>query len=61
MIDDATSDLDAAVGLTKEREKYPVHIMNLASVRDLESKVTKDKDLEELSPRRFRANIFGES
>lgn len=37
-----------------------MHIMNLASVRDLESKVTKDKDLEELSPRRFRANIFGE-
>lgn len=39
--------------------QYPVHIMNLASVRDLESKVTKDKNLEELNPRRFRANIFG--
>lgn len=42
------------------RLQYPVHIMNLASVRDLESKVTKDEELEELSPRRFRANIFGE-
>ncbi|KAJ4422284.1 hypothetical protein N0V82_003039 [Gnomoniopsis sp. IMI 355080] len=53
------SDLDEAAGpgLTEEG-KYPVHIMNLASVRDLDSKVTKDKDLEELSPRRFRANIF---
>lgn len=62
---DAASDLAATVkgsfGLTVEENKYPVHIMNLASVRDLESKVTKDKDLEELSPRRFRANIFGES
>lgn len=62
----ATSDshvvhgLGLGLGLTEEK-KYPVHIMNLASVRDLESKVTKDKDLEELSPRRFRANIFGES
>lgn len=57
----ATGDVDEAndAGLT-EGEKYPVHIMNLASVRDLESKVTKDQDLEELSPRRFRANIFGE-
>lgn len=66
--DDAASDLDmtttkqGSCGLTvEETKKYPVHIMNLASVRDLESKVTKDKDLEELSPRRFRANIFGES
>lgn len=40
--------------------QYPVHIMNLASVRDLESKVTKDEELKELNPRRFRANIFGE-
>ncbi|CAN8102970.1 unnamed protein product [Discula destructiva] len=39
-------------------DSYPVHIMNLASVQDLESKVAKDMDLEELSPRRFRANIF---
>lgn len=33
--------------------------MNLASVRDVESKVAKDKDLQHLDPRRFRANIFG--
>lgn len=56
----ATSEPDAARGLVlTEDGKYPVHVMNIASVRDLESKVAKDKDLEELSPRRFRANIFG--
>lgn len=42
-------------------DSYPVHVMNLASVRDLEEKVAKDRDLVELTPRRFRANIFGES
>lgn len=40
-------------------DSYPVHVMNLASVRDLEGRVAKDRNLEELNPRRFRANIFG--
>ncbi|ROW05228.1 hypothetical protein VSDG_00418 [Cytospora chrysosperma] len=41
------------------QDSYPVHILSLASVRDLESKVPKDEVLHELDPRRFRANIYG--
>lgn len=40
------------------QDSYPVHILSLASVRDLESKVPKDEVLHELDPRRFRANIY---
>ncbi|KUI68204.1 Mitochondrial amidoxime-reducing component 1 [Cytospora mali] len=40
------------------QDSYPVHILSLASVRDLESKVPKDEVLRELNPRRFRANIY---
>lgn len=43
------------------KKQYPVNIMNLASVRDVESKIRKDVDLQTLSPRRFRANIFSMS
>lgn len=35
--------------------------MNLASIRDQESNVTKAQDLEKLGPQRFRTNILGES
>jgi uncharacterized protein YcbX len=40
--------------------QYPLHLLNLASLRDFETKVKKDDDLRELDPRRFRANIIGE-
>ncbi|KAH8173027.1 MOSC domain-containing protein [Sarocladium implicatum] len=40
------------------QDAYPLHLLNLSSVVDLESKVQKDKDLDYLDPRRFRANII---
>lgn len=40
--------------------QYPLHLLNLKSVRDFDAKIDKDKDLRELDPRRFRANIIGE-
>ncbi|ROW09441.1 hypothetical protein VMCG_02202 [Cytospora schulzeri] len=40
------------------QDSYPVHILSLGSVRDLESKVPKDEVVNELNPRRFRANIY---
>ncbi|KAK7748796.1 hypothetical protein SLS53_000820 [Cytospora paraplurivora] len=40
------------------QDSFPVHILSLASVRDLESKVPKDEVLHELNPRRFRANVY---
>jgi hypothetical protein len=38
--------------------QYPLHLLNLASVRDFEAKIEKDEALRELDPRRFRANII---
>lgn len=45
--------------LTTRLVQYPIHILGLSSVRDLETQVKKDADLHELEPKRFRANIFG--
>ncbi|EGR51916.1 uncharacterized protein TRIREDRAFT_21442 [Trichoderma reesei QM6a] len=40
------------------QDAYPLHLLNLTSVRALESKVQKDQDLEFLDARRFRPNII---
>ena len=40
--------------------QYPLHLLNLSSVRDFEAKVAKDEALRVLDPRRFRANLIGE-
>ncbi len=40
--------------------KYPLHLLNLASVQDLDSKIAKDKDLQQLDARRFRSNIISQ-
>ncbi|KAL7950304.1 hypothetical protein V8C42DRAFT_195410 [Trichoderma barbatum] len=40
------------------QDAYPLHLLNLASVRALESKVQKDENLEFLDARRFRPNII---
>lgn len=47
--------------VTGFQDAYPLHLMNLNSVKDLEGKIGKIEGLEELDARRFRANIFGES
>lgn len=47
--------------VTGFQDAYPLHIMNLASVRDLEGKLPKGKDVPSLSAKRFRANIIGEN
>lgn len=39
--------------------QYPLHLLNLTSVRALESKVQKDDNLQFLDARRFRPNIIG--
>ncbi|KAK2067611.1 hypothetical protein P8C59_001334 [Phyllachora maydis] len=39
------------------QDAYPLHLLNLSSVRDLEEKVPKDETLQELDPVRFRPNI----
>jgi uncharacterized protein YcbX len=41
--------------------QYPLHLLNLTSVRDFDAKIDKDEALPVLDPRRFRANIIGES
>lgn len=38
--------------------QYPLHLLNLSSARDLESKIPKDAELRHLDPRRFRANLI---
>lgn len=40
------------------QDSYPIHVLGLSSVRDLETQVKKDADLDKLDPKRFRANIF---
>ncbi|KKY36898.1 putative mosc domain-containing protein [Diaporthe ampelina] len=40
------------------QDSYPLHVLGLSSVRDLETQVKKDADLPNLDPKRFRANIF---
>ncbi|KAK1759452.1 molybdenum cofactor sulfurase [Echria macrotheca] len=40
------------------QDAYPLHLLNLSSVRDLEAKLEKDDDLRQLDPGRFRANII---
>lgn len=47
--------------VTGFQDAYPLHIMNLASVRDLEGKLPKVKGMPKLSARRFRANIICEN
>lgn len=42
-------------------EQYPLHLMNLASLQDLDSLIAKDENLKELDIRRFRSNIIGTS
>ncbi|PHH88217.1 hypothetical protein CDD83_7808 [Cordyceps sp. RAO-2017] len=38
-------------------DAYPLHMLNLASIRDLESKIQKDQAIQRLDARRFRGNI----
>ena len=38
--------------------QYPLHLLNLSSVRALDSKIDKDEELRFLDPRRFRANLI---
>ncbi|KAL7938135.1 hypothetical protein V8C35DRAFT_142201 [Trichoderma chlorosporum] len=40
------------------QDAYPLHLLNLTSVRALESKVQKDENLDFLDARRFRPNII---
>lgn len=40
-------------------KQYPLHLLGLSSVRDLDSKLAKDADLQNLDAQRFRANILG--
>ncbi|KAL5348169.1 hypothetical protein ACLOAV_006649 [Pseudogymnoascus australis] len=47
--------------VTGFQDAYPLHIMNLASVRDLEGKLPKVKGVPTLSAKRFRANIISEN
>ncbi|KAL1842889.1 hypothetical protein VTJ49DRAFT_3906 [Mycothermus thermophilus] len=44
--------------VTGFQDAYPLHMLNLTSVRDFEAKIEKDDDFRELDPRRFRANII---
>ncbi|TQV98733.1 hypothetical protein V2A60_007561 [Cordyceps javanica] len=40
------------------QDAYPLHLLNLSSVRALESKIRRDADIERLDCRRFRPNII---
>lgn len=40
--------------------QYPLHLLSLSSVRDLDAKIDKDEGLRVLDPGRFRANMIGE-
>ncbi|KAK3390904.1 hypothetical protein B0H63DRAFT_125685 [Podospora didyma] len=44
--------------LTGFQDAYPLHLLNLSSLRDLDAKIQKDDNLRNLDPRRFRANII---
>ncbi|KAK0722225.1 hypothetical protein B0T26DRAFT_208594 [Lasiosphaeria miniovina] len=44
--------------VTGFQDAYPLHLLNLSSVRDLDTKIVKDDSLKVLDPRRFRANII---
>ncbi|EGX91187.1 MOSC domain containing protein [Cordyceps militaris CM01] len=39
------------------QDAYPLHLLNLSSVRALESKIRRDADIDRLDCRRFRPNI----
>ena len=43
------------------QDAYPLHLMNLASVRDLEIQIPKRNGVSRLSARRFRPNIISEN
>jgi uncharacterized protein YcbX len=47
--------------VTGFQDAYPLHLVNLSSVEDLEGKIGRVEGLEGLDVRRFRANIIGES
>ncbi|TEA21765.1 Mitochondrial amidoxime reducing component 2 [Colletotrichum sidae] len=40
------------------QDAYPLHLMNLTSLRDFDSKVPKDENLQNLDVRRFRSNLI---
>ncbi|KAJ4164543.1 hypothetical protein LMH87_006213 [Akanthomyces muscarius] len=40
------------------QDAYPLHLLNLSSVRALESKIRRDADIDRLDARRFRPNII---
>ena len=48
-----------AVDANPQHKQYPLHIMNLSSVKEFSSHVPKDETLKELEVRRFRPNIIG--
>ncbi|KAF4513487.1 hypothetical protein G6O67_000753 [Ophiocordyceps sinensis] len=39
-------------------DAYPLHMLSLTSIRDLESKIQKDQSIQHLDARRFRGNII---
>ncbi|KAH7328212.1 MOSC domain-containing protein [Stachybotrys elegans] len=39
-------------------DAYPIHMLCLSSVQDLTKKIQKDKDIQKLDARRFRANLI---
>ncbi|OAQ97963.1 hypothetical protein LLEC1_00517 [Akanthomyces lecanii] len=40
------------------QDAYPLHLLNLSSVRALESRIRRDADIDRLDARRFRPNII---
>lgn len=44
--------------VTAFQDSYPLHLLNLASLRDFEKMMPKDKDTPRLSAKRFRPNII---
>ncbi|TLS29105.1 hypothetical protein PpBr36_01730 [Pyricularia pennisetigena] len=44
--------------VTGFQDAFPLHLLNLSSVRDLNDKIAQDENLKTLDARRFRANII---
>ena len=39
--------------------KYPLNLMNIHSVQEINARVPKDERMQDIDARRFRANILG--
>lgn len=55
---DAVSRSCATHSINADYEQYPLHLINLASVRDVERQMPRGKGVPRLSATRFRANII---